>query len=189
MAADTPQVAPGDLLVSSTELVEPTFRRTVVYLVEHSGTGSLGVVLNRPSEARVSDVVPAWGEQAAAPATIFVGGPVRRDAALCLGVLRPAAALLAGMRPVEGRVVMVDLESEPAELAAGLAGVRLFAGYSGWSAGQLEGELRRDDWYVVPSLPGDLLTPPGVDLWAQVLRRQPMPLALLATHPLEPDRN
>ncbi|GAB2909416.1 YqgE/AlgH family protein [Rhodococcus aerolatus] len=189
MAADAPRVAPGDLLVSSTELVEPTFRRTVVYLVEHSGTGSLGVVLNRPSEAPVSDVVPAWGGKAADPATIFVGGPVRRDAALCLGVLRDFAPLRVGLRPVEGRVVLVDLDAEPDELVPRLRGIRLFAGYSGWSAGQLDTELDRQDWIVVPSLPDDVLTPPGVDLWARVLRRQPMPLALLATHPLELDRN
>lgn len=189
VADETPRVAPGDLLVSSTELVEPTFRRTVVYLVEHSDTGSLGVVLNRPSEAPVADVVPAWGGKAAEPATIFVGGPVRRDAALCLGVLRPHAPLRVGLRPVEGRVVMVDLDADPDELAPRLLGIRLFAGYSGWSAGQLEGELARQDWVVVPSLPDDLLVPPGVDLWARVLRRQPMPLALLATHPLDPDRN
>jgi putative transcriptional regulator len=189
VAADTPRVAPGDLLVSSTELVEPTFRRTVVYVVEHSGTGSLGVVLNRPSEAAVAEVVPAWGERAADPATLFVGGPVRRDAALCLGVLHRHAPLREGLRPVEGRVVMVDLDADPDELGPRLRGVRLFAGYSGWSAGQLDGELARSDWLVVPSLPEDLLVPLGVDLWAAVLRRQPMPLALLATHPLDVDRN
>lgn len=183
------EVEPGCLLVSSTELTEPTFRRTVIYLVEHSSTGSLGVVLNRPSEAPVADVLPAWAGHAAEPRTLFVGGPVRRDAALCLGLLHPHQGLGEGLRPVEGRVVMVDLDADTEQVCARLAGVRVFAGYSGWSAGQLAGELRRDDWVVVPSLPDDLLVPRGVDLWARVLRRQPMPLALLATHPLDVTKN
>ena len=183
------EVRPGDLLVSSTELVEPTFRRTVIYVIEHSETGSLGVVLNRPSDAAVQDVLPAWAERAAKPKALFVGGPVRRDAALCVGVLTPGAGAVDGLRGVEGRVVLVDLDADADELGPLLVGVRMFAGYSGWSAGQLEGELARADWLVVPSLPDDLLAPPRTDLWARVLRRQPMPLALLATHPLDPDRN
>jgi len=78
-------VVPGTLLVSSVELIEPTFRRTVVYLVEHSPGGSLGVVLNRPSETAVHDVLPAWASYTARPQALFVGRPVKRDSALCRG--------------------------------------------------------------------------------------------------------
>ncbi|MCX5044988.1 YqgE/AlgH family protein [Aldersonia sp. NBC_00410] len=184
-------VRPGSLLVSSAELVEPSFRRTVVYVIEHNDAGSLGVVLNRPSDTAVRNVLPQWSELAARPKSLFVGGPVKRDAALCLATIRIGADItdVPGLRRVDGRVAMVDLDSDPEQLAPYIVGVRVFAGYSGWTLGQLEGELERDDWIVLSALPTDLIGPPRVDLWANVLRRQPLPLALLATHPIEVERN
>jgi len=53
----------------------------------------------------------------------------------------------------------------------------------------LDAELGRADWLVLPSLPSDVLMPGRVDVWVRVLRRQPMPLAMLATHPVDVDRN
>ena len=184
-------VRPGSLLVSSTELVEPTFRRTVVYVIEHNDAGSLGVVLNRPSDTAVHDVLPQWAPLTSAPKALHVGGPVKRDSALCLATLRPGVATenVPGLRRVDGRVVMVDLDSEPSAVASSIDGMRIFAGYSGWTIGQLEGELERDDWMVVSALPTDVVGSGRVDLWARVLRRQPMPLAMLATHPLDTSTN
>jgi putative transcriptional regulator len=184
-------VRPGSLLVSSTELVEPTFRRTVVYIIEHNDAGSLGVVINRPSDTAVHTVLPQWSDLTATPKALYVGGPVKRDSALCLATLRRGVVIddIRGIRRVDGRVVMIDLDSDPATVAPLVEGMRVFAGYSGWSLGQLDGELERDDWMVVSALPSDVVGPPGVDMWAQVLRRQPLPLAMLATHPLDVDTN
>jgi putative transcriptional regulator len=86
-------------------------------------------------------------------------------------------------------MVMVDLDAEPDDIAPVVEGVRIYAGYSGWTIGQLDGEIERDDWIVLSALPSDVLVEPRVDLWARVLRRQPMPLSLLATHPIEVSRN
>lgn len=185
------EVAPGSLLVSSTELVEPTFRRTVVYVLDHNATGSLGVVLNRPSQEAVHNVLPQWAPHVVRPQALFVGGPVKRDGALCLATLKVGASAVGvpELRPVEGRVVLVDLDGRPETLLPLLDGVRVFVGYSGWGAAQLDGEVAREDWLVVGSLPSDVLTPGRVDLWGRVLRRQPLPTALLATHPLDRDRN
>ncbi|RQM34696.1 YqgE/AlgH family protein [Rhodococcus ruber] len=190
-APATPAVRPGTLLVSATDLVEPTFRRTVVYIVEHGDVGSLGGVLNRTSDTAVQAVLPQWTELSAAPKALYVGGPVRRDSALCLGTLRVGVSVdgVPGVRRIDGRVVMIDLDSDPAVIGPLVEGIRIFAGYAGWSAGQLDGELDNDDWMVISALPQDILGPPRVDLWARVLRRQPLPLALLATHPIEVERN
>ncbi|WP_216917880.1 YqgE/AlgH family protein [Nocardia sp. NBC_01377] len=184
-------VRAGSLLVSSTELVEATFRRTVVYIIEHNEGGSLGVVLNRPSEATVEDVLPRWSELAATPATLFIGGPVKREAALCLGTLRVGVSIqgVPGLRRIDGRVVLVDLDADPERIAPLLEGLRVFAGYAGWTFGQLEGELQNNDWIVVSALPSDPISADRADLWADVLRRQPLPLSLLATHPIELERN
>lgn len=181
----------GSLLVSATELVEPTFRRTVVYIIEHNEGGSLGVVLNRPNDAAVHDVLPRWSEVAASPRTLFIGGPVKRDAALCLGTLRVGASIagVSGLRRIDGRVVLVDLDSDPEQIGALVEGIRIFAGYAGWTFGQLEGELQNNDWIVVSALPSDPISSGRPDLWAHVLRRQPLPLSLLATHPIELERN
>ena len=185
------RVRPGTLLLANTDLMEPTFRRSVIYVVEHNDGGTLGVVLNRPSETAVYNVLPQWAKLAAKPKTMFIGGPVKRDSALCLGTLREGAdpSGVAGLRHVQGRVVMVDLDADPDSLAPMLQGVRIFAGYSGWTIGQLEGEIERDDWIVLSALPSDVLVEPRVDLWGRILRRQPMPLSLLATHPIDLSRN
>lgn len=181
---------PGTLLVSATDLVEPSFRRTVVYIVEHNDAGSLGVVLNRPSDTSVQEVLPRWADLAAAPRTLYVGGPVKRDAALCLTTVKVGTAIdrIDGLRRVDGRVALLDLDSDPDTISPLVEGIRIFAGYAGWTFGQLEGELERGDWIVLSALPSDPIAQPG-DLWAQVLRRQPLPLSLLATHPIELERN
>jgi putative transcriptional regulator len=149
------------------------------------------VVLNRPSEMAVYNVLPQWAKLTARPKTMFVGGPVKRDSALCLGTLRVGADAtgVPGLRHVDGRIVMVDLDADPDELAPYLEGVRIYAGYSGWTIGQLEGEIERDDWIVLSALPSDVLVEPRVDLWGRVLRRQPLPLSMLATHPIDTTRN
>ncbi|MFZ2528969.1 MAG: YqgE/AlgH family protein [Rhodococcus sp. (in: high G+C Gram-positive bacteria)] len=190
-APETPHVRAGSLLVSGIDLAEPTFRRTVVYIVEHNESGSFGVVLNRLSDTAVGAVLPRWAPLATEPKALYVGGPVRRDSALCLGALRAGISAddVPGLRRVDGRVVMVDLDSDPQVVGPLVDGIRVFAGYAGWSAGQLNGELANNDWMVLSALPQDLLVPAGPDLWARVLRRQPLPLALLATHPIEVERN
>lgn len=185
------RVRAGTLLLANTDLLEPTFRRTVIYVVEHNDSGTLGVVLNRPSETAVYNVLPQWSELAAKPKTMFVGGPVKRDAALCVGLLKVGVEPtgIVGLRHIDGRLVMVDLDAEPDTIAPYVEGVRIFAGYAGWTIGQLEGEIERDDWIVLSALPSDVMAPPRVDLWGRALRRQPWPIALLATHPIDISRN
>jgi putative transcriptional regulator len=184
-------VEPGTLLVAAPSLVDSNFRRTVVYIIDHRSEGTLGVVLNRPSEVAVHDVLPAWGPHVSRPQAVFVGGPVEQKTALCLATLRTGedAKSVTGVIGVCGPVALVDLDSDPDELVPKVRGLRVFAGYAGWESGQLAGEIARDDWIVVPALPSDVLTPPKVDLWGAVLRRQGMPQALLATHPGDVHRN
>ncbi len=191
MAPAANRVRAGSLLLANIDLMEPTFRRSVIYVVEHNDGGTLGVVLNRPSETAVYNVLPQWSDLVAKPKTMFIGGPVKRDAALCLGTLRVGADPegVAGLRHVAGRIVMVDLDADPDMIATLVEGVRIFAGYAGWTIGQLEGEIERDDWIVLSALPSDVLVAPRIDLWSRVMRRQPMPMAMLATHPIDLSRN
>ena len=95
------RVGPGSLLVAAPSLVDPNFRRTVVYLIAHGEEGTVGVVLNRPSDTAVFNVLPAWSGHASRPPAVYVGGPVQTSAAMCLGVCR-AGVDAAGSPPPPG---------------------------------------------------------------------------------------
>jgi putative transcriptional regulator len=181
----------GSALVAAPGLQDPNFRRTVVLIIDHTASGTLGVVLNRPSEVPVRDVLPLWGPHATLPRALYVGGPVQRRAALCVAAL-PAgvdAERTDGMIKVRGSLALIDLEADPELMAPQLRGLRVFAGYAGWGQGQLAREISRGDWVVVPALADDVLAPLNTDLWSRILRRQGMPLALLATYPSDPTEN
>lgn len=188
---DPAQVGPGSLLIASTSLTGPTFARTVIYVIEHDENGTLGVVLNRMSQAAVFNILPEWSELAASPRAVFIGGPVQTESAVCLGVAKTGIDVAAQpkLHQVRGPVCMVDLDADPGDLEPVLSGVRIFAGYAGWDAGQLDDELAEDSWLIAGSLPSDLLTPATVDVWHEVLRRQEWPLPLLATYPADPRTN
>ncbi len=181
----------GRLLVATPALEEPTFRRTVVLLLQHApGDGALGVVVNRPSGTDVVQVLPSWGELVDEPGLVHVGGPVQPEAAICLGRLRPGAGGPAlAVLPAQPVLATVDLDAPPDDVAPLVRGLRVFAGYAGWSAGQLEAEVDEGSWWVLDALPGDPFTPtPGL-LWRQVLRRQGGTLALVSTYPDDPTEN
>lgn len=184
MASDT-DVEPGTLLVAAPQLLDSNFQRTVVYVIHHRAEGTLGVVLNRPSEVDVDEVLPKWAAHASEPPALFIGGPVEQRTAICLAAFRAGQDVsdVDGVVGVRGPVGLVDLDGDPDDLASRARGLRFFAGYAGWETGQLGAEIDRGDWYVVPALPDDVLATSSDRLWSQVLRRQGLPLALLATHP------
>lgn len=183
-------VAPGTLLVAMPALTDPTFAGTVVFVLDHSDSGTLGVVLGRPSQVQIRDVLPGWCDLAVDPGVFHVGGPCESDTALCLAMSATAPASGSGLRRVAGDVYLVDLDSDPGELPERLTGLRVFAGYAGWSAGQLAGEIAEGAWACVPGRPDDVLSPvAGPDLWRHVMGRQNGRLAVLSTAPADPSLN
>src|ERR1700689_2388734 len=82
--------AKGRLVVASPTLEDPNFHRTVVFLLAADGDGALGVVLNRPSDTAIDEIVPYWGLHVSEPPLLFVGGPVQPNAAICVGRARHA---------------------------------------------------------------------------------------------------
>ena len=162
----------GRLLIASPSLEDPNFTRTVVLLLAHSYEGALGIVLNRPSPAAVDEILPQWHAYAFSPARVFRGGPVSISSAICLAVPSSGAS-----EPVDGvdetvaGLVSIDLDREPDAVSAAIAGLRVFSGYAGWGAGQLEAELERGGWILTDPLPGELLTDDPDTLWARVLQR------------------
>ena len=181
----------GRLLVASPDLLDPNFRRAVVLVVEHSADGALGVVLDRPiPELDAIDVLPEWIGFVVEPRVLFDGGPVQQDGAIGIGRLQhPCVEPTPWGVPIDHRLVRVDL-SAPGDRARGaLSGLRIYAGYAGWSAGQLDAEIARGDWFVVDAEPGDPWRDGCADLWREVLERQDGRLALFARFPDDPSAN
>lgn len=172
----------GRLVVAAPDLGDPNFEHTVVLILDHGGDGALGVVLNRPSEVEVDAVLPAWEPVVCDPHVVFVGGPVQQNAVIGLAL---ASGDADAVQPLLSSVGMVDLESDPAGLAD-VSSLRLFAGYSGWSPGQLEDEIEQGGWYVLDAGVDDIFTGAPDDLWLQVLRRQG---GIFRTVPEDPSQN
>jgi putative transcriptional regulator len=182
--------APGLLLVAAPTLLDPNFVDTVVLLLDADEDGAIGVVLNRPTPVPVEEVLDDWGAVVAEPEVLFQGGPVSTEGALAVALLEDGAAVPdTGFRAVAGRFGLVDLDTPVDALAGRIAALRIFAGYAGWGAGQLEEEVAEGAWYVVPSEAGDLCREDPSDLWRDVLRRQPGELAWHSTRPADPDLN
>jgi len=165
----------GRLLIASPSLEDPNFTRTVILMLAHSIQGALGVILNRPSAADVDEILPQWRPLATEPTRVFRGGPVSINAAICLA--QPATGAdssLDGAPGVEATVaglVSVDLERDPMSVSAAIAGLRVFSGYAGWTAGQLDAEMEAGGWIVTDPRPDELLTHDPDGLWARVLTR------------------
>jgi len=174
----------GQLLVATPDLRDPNFSRTVVLMLEHNDEGALGVVLNRPIDLPVAEVLPDWAELSSAPARLFVGGPVAPTAVIGLG--RGAGPVF---QPLFDGLGTLDLDLDPAAYAPSMAGLRVFVGYAGWSPGQLEMELSAGGWLVLDLAEDDPFCPDPAQLWARVLRRQGGRVAMFASAPEDPSTN
>jgi putative transcriptional regulator len=171
----------GQLLVATPPLVDPNFDRTVVLMLEHGDDGALGLVLNRPSDTTLDDVLPEWRIFASSPAVVFTGGPVSPDAVIALGRGQPAET--SGWVPIIDDLGTVDLGRDPLDLGVPLDELRVFVGYAGWGAGQLETELDAHAWFVVDLRRDDPFAPAPERLWRDVLKRQRGHTAMFAQYP------
>jgi putative transcriptional regulator len=163
----------GSLVIATPLLADPNFWRSVVLLLQHDAEGTIGVVLNRPTLERVETHIPDWGPVAAEPGIVHFGGPVEPQIAIGL-----ATGQTGEPTGVPG-LSIVDLESPPTPQ---LGSVRVYSGYSGWGAGQLEAEITEGSWYIVPASPDDPFDRPEGQ-WSRVLRRQQGHLSLVSTFP------
>jgi putative transcriptional regulator len=176
----------GKLLVASPALIDPNFARAVVLITEHNDEGAMGIVLDRPSDATVGEVVPQLADAAGAEAPIYVGGPVQPTALVVLAEFSdPEAA--AWIVTADVGFASADLETQ--DLGAVVRRARVYAGYSGWGPGQLEAEMEVDSWIVEPPLPRELFPDAPDTLWNDVLARKGGQYALVARMPDDPSMN
>jgi putative transcriptional regulator len=176
----------GQLLIATPALADPNFWRTVVLVVEHSEDGALGLVLNRPSEARVGEAVPQLQALVDAQEAVFVGGPVQPSGVIVLARFEdPADSPLVAFADVG--LIGVGAGEDP--LDVDVLAARAFVGHSGWGPGQLDAELARGDWITEPATWEDAFSERPLELWREVLARKGGRYALLARIPTDPSVN
>jgi putative transcriptional regulator len=175
----------GQLLVASPGLLDPNFRRTVVLVIAHDEEGAVGIVLNRRSETEVVDAVPELADVAGPGGLVSVGGPVQSGAVVVLAEWDDEDE--AGSI-VFGDVGLMGAEAELERVTAATRRVRVFAGYAGWSSGQLEAEVAEPSWILEEADAEDVFGD-DPDLWGNVLRRKGGEFKLIATMPDDPSLN
>lgn len=174
------------LLVATPLLPDDNFHRTVVLLIEHNEDGALGVVLNRPRQVGGAEAVAHWADRLQPPGLLHEGGPVSANSVI--GLARGPDHGPEGLVPLYADIGVLDLHRDPGDLPD-IGSVRLFAGYAGWTAGQLEGELATGSWFVLDPEPDDALSADPEALWGRVLARQDGLMGRVADYPEDPSVN
>lgn len=165
------ELAKGNLLVASRQLIDPNFQQTVVLLVEYGMQGAMGLVINRPSQVKLATVFPDKKELKKRQDTVYLGGPVAVNRMLMLigSPKKPQASV-----PVIQDVYLSSSLEELERLiknAAENERFRVFAGYSGWAASQLDFERTRGDWHVLKADAQTIFSQNPAGLWPDLIQR------------------
>jgi putative transcriptional regulator len=182
----------GSFLVSASHLRDPNFYRSVVLMLEHNDNGAMGLVINRPSAMTIAKALSQKNPVNGGDAPVFVGGPVEPTSLFilhnCLSLGKSDQELapgvfLAGSEDSFDEVVRSGKKPE--------VGVkfRLISGYAGWGEGQLEGELARGDWHILPADGALVLEEDVYGLWEVCTRRLHRANRLLPHHIRNPEWN
>lgn len=177
----------GRLLLATPPLTDSNFDRTVIYMLEHSHGGALGLVLNRPSND-LDIEFDLWESLLTPPTSMFAGGPVDPQALIGLGVI-PAKTADGQTFVSIDCVAPVDLDEDPKFSNTPPTMVRIFHGYAGWGPQQLDAELEGAAWVVLTATVNDVFTDRPEHLWQTVLRRQKGEASWLADCPSDPGQN
>ena len=170
-AAEDP-LANGVLLIAKPELVDPNFRETVLLITQPvMGGGPLGVILNRPTELRLSEAWPAAGAVPEQFDHIYAGGPVARNQIIFL--VRSDARIENGLRVLDNVYLSGDPELLKNIVAAEVKvkSLRAYAGYAGWAPRQLQAEIAAGGWYLLPADADTIFAADAAAMWANLIRR------------------
>jgi len=181
------QPGKGKMLVSEPYLSDPNFGRTIILLCEHNAEGSFGFVLNKPSMARIADVLEDLKE---IDAPVYIGGPVQQDTLHFIhqcADLEGATEISPGVYwggNFESLLIHLDLQKVKVE------DVKFFLGYSGWSAGQLEEELKVDSWIVSDNVTQELVFETDhQEMWQKALKIMGGRFSVYSNYPSDPRDN
>lgn len=168
--ASDQQISAGTFLVAARAMSDPRFRQTVILMVRHDARGSAGIVINRPSEFKLSHLFPDKEEKLGDEQFVYQGGPVAMQEMTCLMQLRNS---IAGAERIFGNVYITSsrpvlerlIEKHDADNR-----FRVYAGYAGWGPGQLAAEVARGQWKVMPADTKYLFDLPAENIWSVLMR-------------------
>lgn len=180
------KVAQGSLIVSEPFLLDSYFKRAVVLIGEHDEHGSIGFILNKPTDVKINDAVEDFPEF---DVPLYFGGPVDTDTLFYIHTLRN----LEGAKEIANGVFwggnyetlkfMIDTKQVTPDQ------IRFYAGYSGWEPKQLDIEVKEKSWLVSPNKPKFTFFDKPKDLWSQVLKSMGTEYAILSNFPEDPSLN
>ncbi len=177
----------GGLLLSEPYLADPNFERTTILLTEHNNEGSVGFILNKPSDSIVSEVLNDLKEF---DARIFIGGPVQQDT---LHFIHRVPALDDSIEIVAGLFWGGNFDQLISLIETkqiGATDIKFFLGYSGWSAGQLDEELKIDSWIVSDQVSEELVFETEPDnMWKKAMRGLGGRFSVYSNYPADPRMN
>ena len=175
----------GQLLIAGPSLWDTNFRRSVVLIGEHNDEGALGVILNRPAGTTIGESVPVLTALVGEDEPLFLGGPVQTDSVVIIAdfedVSRAGLIAFGSIGFLVGEVGADD--------GVGLRRARVFAGYAGWGAGQLEAEVTDQAWIPERATPEDVFFADPERLWESVVDRKGEAFKFLRTMPFDPSLN
>jgi putative transcriptional regulator len=179
--AAEPRYLGGHFLISDITLMDPNFYRSVVLMITHDDSGAFGLVVNNPSRFTLGEVLEEMDGLAAGSIPVYVGGPVQQEFLFLLHGPFPEELEEGGKeQPVDGVVFepatqpIIDYLKGPwgETPAEDRPSVRLYAGYSGWGPGQLEGELKSDAWLIVKATRDIIFHENPAEGWADAFGRK-----------------
>ena len=162
--------ANGVLLVAKPELADPNFRETVVLVTQTADGGTVGVILNRPTRVPLRALLPGLDRHAGDGEPLYAGGPVMPNTVVAVfqSGVPPEAPAFHVLRDV---YLSMHPENVRALLADPARRHRLFAGFAGWAPRQLQAELDRGGWYILPADADHVFLDDVGGLWEACVRR------------------
>lgn len=173
-AAEEPDTLTGRLLVAMPKMADPTFGRSVIYMVAHDEKGSLGLIVNEPvkdlSYGELFDLMQQPRRELTGKVTVHFGGPVEPRVGF---VLHSKDFMLAQHELAAGDLAVTTDADMLSAIAAGRGPAKytVILGYAGWGPGQLEMEMQQGDWLVVPSDPDLIFAPDPQQIWQRALAK------------------
>ncbi len=179
--------APGVLLIADPFLKDPNFLRTVVFLCEHKDEGSFGFVLNRQYENTLDELIP---ELEGYKLPVYYGGPVQLDS---LHFLHQYPELIpGGQEVIKGVYWGGDFEALVSLIKNNEIDekkIRFYIGYSGWSEGQLEGEMKEKTWLTVKANRKLIFHNDHQEIWKDSLKHLGGDYEIMVNFPIDPQLN
>jgi putative transcriptional regulator len=166
------RLSKGKFLVASRQLKDPRFMEAVILLIHHDSDGAMGLIVNLPTTIKLSELVPEIKEQPGKEHFTFIGGPVGMGQLFLLLRSRhkPEGSqwLFDDVYMSASRSVFEQLIKEP----SGKTPFRVYAGYAGWGAGQLEREVGRGDWQIAGADAEVIFKKPSSGIWKDLNREK-----------------